>query len=84
MFLSTFSEDQVSHVDSSESNESDESDESDEPRFVPKKTKHLFGADKCSFGPSYWCSSPEATHECNVSNLNGVTSAEFQLIYSIF
>ena len=26
------------------------------------------GNSKCSWGPAYWCSSPEAAIECNVSD----------------
>lgn len=45
--------------------ESDESSESKESHEVKPPTKKLVGSKKCTFGPSYWCSSPERMEECN-------------------
>lgn len=53
-------------ISGSESSESTESDESAESRETTHR--HLIGADnKCTFGPSYWCSTEETMKECNVS-----------------
>lgn len=45
---------------------SPDSSESDELESKESK-KRLLGASKCTFGPSYWCSSKETMLECNVS-----------------
>lgn len=34
----------------------------------PKPKPHLLGDSECTYGPSYWCSSPEAMKQCNVSH----------------
>lgn len=53
------------HLDLSGSDESSESVESHETK---RRYHPLFGADnKCTFGPTYWCSSEEAMKECHVS-----------------
>lgn len=45
--------------DSSDSSESSESSE------TIKTRQQLVGANKCTYGPSYWCETDEQTHECN-------------------
>lgn len=49
------------------SGESTELDESAESHEMFPKTRPLIGANnKCTYGPSYWCSSNKAMKECNV------------------
>lgn len=53
--------------ESDESAETVESDESDATYYKSASKKRLLGANnKCTYGPSYWCSSEETMNECNV------------------
>lgn len=61
-FVNIPGEQESEHSDSDESNESHESVE-----IKPKPKRPLLGADKCLFGPTYWCLSPKTMKECNVS-----------------
>lgn len=55
------------HGGNDEVHESDELIGSDEDHYRLTSKKRVFGANnKCTYGPSYWCSSEETMTECNV------------------